>query len=290
MADLTPWNEKRGNAVYQATFVIVLSPMPPPAVVREILSLHGNDKVKERYPRKQETQGVGVRLGIDEQQNAVTELGVGEPTMKGFIFDSLEPDGQLTRAIRLDPMPPDSVTLSVIRSDYERWDQTWEEVHSIFNLMLPTLLSKTRIVGLQLQFRDRFLWHGQPDEFRPEMLLRRDSDFLVPNVFKINGPWHSYHGYFEQHGTPFPHDLLNVSEVQATTKDTSQPDSDYGFLFDMRLTHRITPSGNDQTLSNLGMIEALMEEMHDRNKWVLSRIINDEMCNLIKLPKPEQSK
>lgn len=284
MADLTQWNEG-GHAIYGATFVIVLSPMPPPATMRELLSLHG--KVKDNYPRKQETRGIGVRVGIDEQQNAVTEFGVGEQTMRGFTFDSLKPDGQLARAIRLDPMPPDSVALSVLRSDYQRWNQTWGEVRSIFELMLPTLSSEAQIVGLQLQFHDRFLWSGQPDDFRPEMLLRQDSDFLAPNIFKAIGPWHSHHGYFEQRREPMPHNLLNVAEVQATAGDASHPDLEFGFLFDVKLTHRITIAANDQELGNLKRIDAFMEEMHDQDKWVLARILNDEMCDLIELPKPE---
>ena len=286
MASLVQWNEG-GHAIYRATFAIEFSPMPPPAVVRELLALHGS--VKQDYPRRQETQGIGVKLGIDEWKNPTAELEGPDQTTKGFAFDSLEPNGEVARAIRLDPMPPNNAALSVVRSDYARWDQTWNEVRSIFALMAPALLARARVVGLQLQFHDRFLWRESPDAFRADMLLRAGSIFLVPNAFEVTGPWHSYHGYFEQYNDPIPHHLLNVVEAQARTKDASLPDREFGFLFDVNMKHRIPVTGSEEVFGSLDTIAALMEEMHDRDKWVLSHIINDDMCDLIKLPKPEQS-
>ena len=81
MASLTQWNEG-GHAIYRATFVIEFSPMPPPAAVRELLALHGN--VKQDYPRTHETQGIGVKVGIDERKNPVAELGGPGPDNEGF--------------------------------------------------------------------------------------------------------------------------------------------------------------------------------------------------------------
>ena len=257
--------------------------MPAPATIRELLALHS--KVKEHYPRRQETKGIGVRVDIGEQTNAVTELGVVDDAMRGLAFDSLKPDGQLLRAIRLDPLPPSGAVLSVLRADYQGWEQTWNEVWNIFHLMLPILLVRTRVVGLQLQFHDRFLWNGDAHDFSPGTLLRAGSGFLVPNVFRVQGPWHSHHGFFEQHDGPVPHHLLNVAEVQMTTRDPSNTEQHFDLMFDVIMTHRILGTNAHEEFNDLDCIDACMRQMHDRDKWLLAHIISDDMCDQIGLPR-----
>ena len=293
-----PWNEG-GHAVYRAAFAVEFHPKPPPQTIRELIALH--PQVKSDHPRKQETQSIALKV-----ENGIPEVGATElPTLSGFIFDSLKPDGQLSHAIRLDSIgPPEgsSTTLSVLRADYESWEATWDQkARPIFDLMLSTLLEKTSAVRFQLQFHDRFVWEGDQEDFSPEQLFRKGSEFLVKNVFDSSCLWHSHHGYFEYFQEPFPYRILNVAEVQLTTLDPNESSADLQLVADLKLTHnihhgiasrsnnQIQPLGKEVLLNadhDSNLLDFYMNTMHDKNKWLLARLVNDEVCDAIGLERP----
>lgn len=292
VANPRPWNES-GHAIVQAEFAVNLGAPAAPSTIRELLSLH--PKVRERYPRRQELNAVQIAtLGTE---GAAPPPVPGEMQLGGFIFDSLEPNGETERSITLV-----GNRFSVMRADYESWDRTWGEAREIFVLMLPVLLERSSVIGFHLQYQDRFVWDGERCRFRAEMVFRKNSRWLAPNVFEAEDLWHSHHGFFEYPEEPHIHQLLNVLEAQISPLATPGSGSETEFATDVKLSHRIV-HGIDRsggrpvearTVGDIfgnedgaGLLDIYMAEMHDRNKLILSQTINDEMCDRIGLVRPK---
>lgn len=294
VATLRQWNENR-HAIVNAAFAVSFASPPTPQTIRELRALHS--KLSKAYPRKRETTGrlIGIQADAGDAEELHTE--VGEPILAGITFDSLQADGQVERSITLK-----DAKLSITRGDYEGWDKTWGEVREIFELMLPVLLQRSDIIAFHLQYNDRFVWEGDRTAFRAEMLFRNGSQMLVPNIFETHDLWHSYHGYFEYPDQPHKHQLLNVAEVQVIPSENVGLDPDLGLVADIRLNHQ-TSHGVERaggrakpiktvdeglgTGGGTGLIDTYMNEMHEMDKWLLARLINDDMCAKIGLESPE---
>ena len=298
MATPRPWNEN-GHAIVQVAFSVDFALPPVPSTIRETLSLY--PQIRSRYPRKQEIHAIppipaipdpAHEAAIEAQSVVASEMPLG-----GFTFDSLKPDGAVERSITLV-----GNRISVMRADYENWDKTWGEVRGLFVLMLPVLLERSAVIGFHLEYHDRFVWDGERNRFRPEMVFRRSSRWLTPNVFEAEDLWHSHHGFFEYRNQPCKHQLLNVVEAQLIPIEDTMRDSGNALAADLKLKHRVihgvVRTGGPPEETNAveavfgteednGLIDAYMCEMHDMNKLILAQLINDEMCDRIKLERPE---
>lgn len=288
------WNEN-GHAIVSAAFAVIFASNPTPQTIRELLALHS--KIKEDYPRRQESTGrvIGFRTDtLVEDEEVHTE--VGDPVLSGFTFDSLKADGQIMRSITLNENK-----LSIVRTDYDSWEKTWGEVREVLVLMLPVALERLDVAAFQLQYHDRFVWEGEQADFRADIIFRRDSEFLAPNVFEVKDLWHSNHGYFEYPDQPHKHQLLTVSDVQVIPPGRAELDTGPWLLADVKFNHRafhgVERAGGQGTgiksveevlgaEGATGLIDSYMNEMHDRDKQLLARLINDEMCDRIKLDRP----
>ncbi len=294
MATVRQWNEN-GHAIVHAAFAVSFASPPTPQTIRELLALYS--KLSKAYPRRRETTGhlIGIQAGAVEAEEHRTE--VGEPILAGFTFDSLRANGQVERSITLN-----DTKLSITRGDYESWEKTWGEVRDIFKLMLPVLLQRSDVITFHLQYNDRFIWEGDRTAFRAEMIFRKGNQMLVPNIFEAHDLWHSYHGYFEYPDQPHKHQLLNVAEVQLIPSKNVGLDPDLGLVADIRLNHQ-TSHGVERaggrakpiktveeglgTGGGTGLIDTYMNEMHEKDKWLLANLLNDDMCGKIRLESPE---
>ena len=294
MGTARQWNEG-GHAIVSATFAVDFQPRPlPQQTVRELLALH--PKFVERFPRKSETTGflLGIPAGTAEDVQFQPEIG--RPVLDGFAFDYLQPSGEVLRAIKLN-----EGRLSIARSDYIGWDKTWGEVRKDLALMLSVALPTTNVIAFHLQYHDRFVWDGDRSEFTADRVFRRENDLLVPNSFKVRDLWHSHHGYFEYPDQPEKHQLLHTIQVQVVPPGRVGLSSGDGLGIDLRLNHRVyhgvERAGQQPRLIKRveevfgpsdagGLIDAYINEMHDKNKALLARLINDEMCDRIGLERP----
>lgn len=292
-----PQNEN-GHAIVQAAFSVDFASPPVPSTIREAFSLH--PQIRSNYPRKQEIRAIpipAVPFPAHKDAGEVQSVAPSEMQLGGFTFDSLKPDGAIERSITLV-----GNKISIMRADYESWDKTWGEVRGLFMLMLPALLERSAVIGFHLEYHDRFVWDGERDRFRPEMVFRRGSQWLTPNVFETEELWHSHHGFFEYRNQPCKHQLLNVVEAQMLPIEDTANDSGNALAADVKLKHRVihgvVRAGGPPEETNAveaifgteggaGLIDTCMCEMHDENKLILAQLINDEMCDRIKLERPE---
>ena len=292
MAAPRPWNEN-GHAIVQAAFSVDFALPPVPSTIREVLSLH--PRIREEYPRKREI--TATPIASFETGREVQPAAAGEPQLGGFTFDSLKPDGEVERAVSLV-----ANKLSIMRADYESLDRTWKEVRALFEFMLPVLLERSAVIGFHLEYHDRFVQEGGRGGFQADMVFRRGSRWLAPNVFEAEDLWHSHHGFFEYLDRPHKHQLLNVVEAQLIPIDSGPHDSGSELAADIKLKHRVlhgvarAGGAAEETNSvkaifgtgeDAGLLDAYMCGMHDRNKLILVQSINEEMCRRIKLELPK---
>ena len=298
MKKIKQWNEG-AHAIISATFALSFSSPPPESVVVSLLNLH--PKLSAKYPRKQETKGifVGVDAAKIETQDYRPDFGGG--TRTGFIFDSLHPNGEVQRSVALSP---DSIAIT--RQDYQRWDQTWSETREVLSLMLPVLMKYVGITSIHLHFLDRFAVFEKISDFSAKDVCRSDSRFLPSNVFDARDLWHNNHGFFEYPAQPAEHQLLNVMEAKLMKAEENNRHPDAQFWFDIQIAHRVNhgtkeAAGEVRVINSVdellgpgnngnGLLDAYMIEMHNRNKWLLSNVITDELCDLIKLDRPKKAK
>ena len=288
MATPRPWNED-GHAIVQASFSVDFALPPAPSTIRKALSLY--PRIRGKYPRKQMIPAIPIPPY--EAVSEVRAAAAGGMQLGGFAFDSLKPDGGIERAITLV-----GNQLSIMRADYESWDETWGEVRELFVWMLPVLLERSAAIGFHLGYHDRFVWDGEHAHFQPGMVFRRSSRWLAPNVFEAKDFWHSHHGFFEYRSQPCKHQLLNVVEAQMTSIEDTVRDSGHALAADIKLKHRVShgvmrAEGSPEetnsaevvfgTEGDTGLIDTYMCEMHDKNKLILAQLINDEMCDRINL-------
>lgn len=296
MAVVKQWH-KDGHAIVQASFALELTAPASPPTIRELLALHS--KLKDEYPRRRETRGRTFNIPADALEIEDLRPQVGQPVLAGFSFDSLRSDGNVERSITLNEK-----TLTITRADYERWHKTWPEVRTIFALMLPILLERADVITFHLQYQNRFVWEGDLGAFRTDILFRKGSRFLAPNVFDAPELWHSNHGYFTYPDQPSKHQLLSTSDVQVVLPERVGVNTDvsWSLVAEVRLNHRVIhgverAGGRGKPIATVeealangdgnGLVDHYMEEMHTRNNWLLARLINDEMCDAINLPRPE---
>jgi len=285
------------HAIVDAAFGVTFASNPTPATIREVLALHA--KLRDDYPRRRETKGrlIGFEAAEFEAEDLQPKLEVSETTLSGFTFDSLRPDGTVERSISLSDK-----NLSITRGDYESWQKTWDNTRELFSLFLPVLLERLNISAFHLEYHDRFIWEGERPGFRADMIFRRESRFIVSNIFYVRDLWHSFHGYFDYLDKPYDHQLLNIVEVQILPSENVGLDASLGLVAEIRLKHRTmhgveSPGGRYKQIKQAdeafgtddgtGLLDGYMHEMHDKDKWLLARLINDEMCSKIGLDRPE---
>lgn len=288
------WIEDK-HAIVNAAFTISFTANPTAQTIRELLTLY--PKVKEKYPRKQESMGrkIGFNAAMLQQKDFRPDFS--DMSLAGLRFDSLRADGEVERAIVLQDN-----SLSIMRADYTSWLETWGEVREIFVLMLPILMERAGVTAFQIQYHDRFVWEGKRGDFRTSSIFRPESPFLTPNVFTLEDLWHSYHGYFEYPIQPRAHQLLNVLESNIILPEQAGLEMEDGLVAEIKLNHRAfngvertggqpSPIENVEEILNsgddTGLLDAYMNDMHNKNKWLLARLINDEMCDKIGLNRPE---
>lgn len=268
---------KHGHPVVDAAFVVELAQHPNSVVVNELIALH--PKLRDDYPRRQEIRGQQVQLHAETLSGAIVH-SVGPGTLDGFRFDRLYPDGSIERAIRLEDKK-----LIIGRPDYRRWEDTWAQVRAVFEMMMPFIMKNGVVTAFQLQFANRFKVNASKENFDPGTVLRRDSEYLIGNIFRVHDFWHSFHGFIVQKTDPHPHALLHVLNVQLLPGADDVP-----MYLDLHLTNRSNLREGIMDANALlgqsgdkGLLDIYMSSMHDAIKGMLKQALNDETGVRIRL-------
>lgn len=201
------------------------------------------------------------------------------PTSAPFILQRVATDGTAEKELQIDS---NSIIFKNFR--YTRWDDAWLQARKYFAALAPIYAAKVKIVGIGLNYIDKFKWVGNLQECKTNLLMRLDSQYLCPHIFEQDDFWHSHTGAFIRENQTTKR-LLNVN---ADYLDETRPDYVQRVVaITTVLTDLKNQAGYDQTKINhdevMKLLDGHMQGLHIFGKKVFSNIINDDMCKRIAL-------
>lgn len=225
-------------------------------------------------PGRTDIQSITLAFGVPGPVGAFSS---GLPP--GTVFSKSRPDGTIENELRIERA---SVTFRTTL--YTRWDAVWAGAHRYFEVILPIYVAQVGILGISLNFVDKFAWIGAISECRPKLLLREASGYLCPHVFTAQDLWHSHTGAFLRTDSAIKR-LLNIN---ADCVDENRPEGPRRVVaITTVLTDFMNQPGFETssiTASNAGeFFDTRMHQLHTYSKKVFGNVINDEMSKRIAL-------
>lgn len=267
----------QGSTIQTAVALAFVS-APTTEALKRVLSLH--DKIRDRYPRRQEMNAVRMSLNP-----GALPAGMDPGEVAGFTFDYSKPDGTVKQAMGCTDR-----VLYVQRTDCPDSGPVQLEVQEELELVLPVLGGK--VANIAVERVDRFVWDGARMDFRAASVFRMDSGWLAPNIFDAVDMWHSNHGLFVFADKPHGHRLLHSVEVHTRPASEAVPkEPGTTIVVDVRqklqTVHGMRqPEDQVQTLTTAdllgsegeqGLLGEYMADMLTRSETLLSDIVNDTM-------------
>jgi uncharacterized protein (TIGR04255 family) len=222
--------------------------------------------------------------GVTELQTFTVTVGQIAPPaapnqLSGVSFRAVSKQGTTETELRVDRS-----SLVFRTSIYTRWDEVWGQARRYFAELVPIFAARGVLSGVALNFVDKFVWTGQPDESRGSMLLREASPFVAPHVFSAEDLWHSHFGKFVRVDNKVKR-LLNVN-LDCLNEEPAQ-----GLRRVISITTVATDMFNQPGFEQLALGEGAtvgdlhkrLDELHDYIKKVFAEVIGDRMTKRIAL-------
>lgn len=159
-------------------------------------------------------------------------------------------------------------------NDYTRWEPVWKEVRSWFDTLAP-LLGKRQFTSVGLQYNDVFHWRDTPESLDLKQVFKVGSPLLPSNAFELTNLWHSHHGYFLDRNEPIKHRLLenvNVNLLEELGQRSIVITTVHKAEINIWSWEEVSKC-----------IDALMSDLHKRNKDNLGRLLSDDAAGKISL-------
>ncbi|PHR16455.1 MAG: hypothetical protein COA41_15385 [Sphingopyxis sp.] len=170
---------------------------------------------------------------------------------------------------------------------YSRWAAVSKQAKGLLAQALTHLASADNpLTSISLQYVDKFRWDGNPEDYRVNDLLNRDSGFF-PKSFDPKFPaWHHHTGQFSFHeDAKTPHRILERIHLDAAFEQEI-PIVKIDTV--MRVDLKKPIASSDPEIGNL--VDEFFETLHLKNKRLLSEVINEESKEAISLfGKPENA-
>lgn len=214
---------------------------------------------------------------------AISFFPAGQPAIppqkSGFMLRRMRADGSVEKELRVEP---ESITF--MTSMYTRWDTVWMQARTYFEKLASIYAANSKIVGIGLNYVDKFIWTGEDTASRADDLLRVNSKYLCAQIFEAQDFWHSHTGAFIRADAQTKR-LLNVNVdhlEESRTDDMRRVVSVITILTDMLNQPGYTPA--EISAENINQfLDRHSKELHSFGKEVLGNIINDAMSKRIAL-------
>jgi uncharacterized protein (TIGR04255 family) len=219
---------------------------------------------------------------IQELAFAISPMGAIPPNSiaGGAVFYRSKPDGSREKELLIERS-----SIAFKTSFYTQWDSIWGQARQYLSPVAKLYASHVRLLGISLNYSDKFIWHGDLAKCKPNMLLREQSKYLCSHIFDVTDLWHSHTGAFLQADSKTRRllnlniDILNESNIVAGDKRIIAITS---VLTDF-LNQPGYEASNVQGDDVFELIDSHMESMHVFGKKILAEILTDEMAKRIAL-------
>lgn len=253
------------NAIAQAQFAIEFAQPVNESVLEDISRRH--HEVQNFLPAKQETRGTSVVL-FKSMTTMPPDMGGSQP-LQAVEFRQFRPDGSVAWSLTAHTQ-----FLTVICSDYSRWDSVWSTVRDLLLRYVTSYYEQAMVSGIGLQYVDRFVIDGEGyRSFAAAQIFREDSPWLPARVFKAEDLWHVHQGAFEPLLEKPWRYLVNVNvDYNDEPVENRRAVVITGFHRALSQSPQLlTADISEQTLQ----LDDVMPALHEANKKVLQELLND---------------
>jgi len=262
LSNLAPANGT--NAIVSAAFAIELDSADPSLVsgFNALAPLMTIDGFEPPAPQVMFTVAIGGISGGSQEVN-------------GYTYLRKNTAGQPVRDFSLR-----GNSISIVVYEYTRWHLIWPEVQKLFDRCAPLVATSTRTVNaIAMQYIDKFTWRESDTPFPSKDVLRHGSKQFAPLALDFTGPWHNQFGC--QRGLPSEHWASHrIENVNLSVSVEGGYTTLTIFTIYRYFARNAVRAAQDFVNSVLSKTFA---QAHDDNKQLLREILNDEVCNLIKL-------
>ncbi len=144
---------------------------------------------------------------------------------------------------------------------------------------MESINAQKGVISIGLQISDVFIWKADPADLNVMEVFAEQTPFLVSNALDPKIPlWHSHHGYVEEESEPLNYTRLNNVNIGRTMINgvhqiqilTSHKATFGKILYKVLDVHK----------ENISMV---LNELHAKNKAILSALLSPELQEKIKL-------
>ena len=217
-------------------------------------------------PREEQQQSI--RVNIAPVQNPMTAPA---PEVTGYTFSRFSPNGDIEKQIQIN-----RVNCLIIVSDYRRWHDLITEVSKLLSVIFCTADASVSVSAVGLQYSDRFVWKGQPEELKLQEVFQANSPFIAPHSLECSAAWHSHHGYFIVRESPVLHRRLDNMNVNVN-------DESEGRVIQILTSHRALLEEHIVANQALDAVLSLQDDIHKVNKSIFRQLLSDELLKKINL-------
>ncbi|UCI17865.1 hypothetical protein FJ970_22550 [Mesorhizobium sp. B2-1-8] len=82
--------------------------------------------------------------------------------------------------------------------NYSRWDNISGLYWDMNAEAITSVLDNVPIRAIRLEYLDRFLFDGDPDQASAKGVIKQGSEVVTPHIFHLNDLWHSHTGKLEK--------------------------------------------------------------------------------------------
>jgi uncharacterized protein (TIGR04255 family) len=227
------------------------------------------------FPKYEPMQAVTINLGPAPFQGLNPNAG----SIAGFSFTRTKADGTSpARILRVM-----SNTVSAQFMEYTRWAEIKPQAvgYIVKCLEKAALMEQNRVVSIVLRYQDRFTFDGQIQDATAGALFRKDTQYLVPEIFNSGYRWHSYSGWFQ----PLVGDFEGLNNLNIASAPVQ---SKLGVTIEHTNTCSLKTPYNTleelvQGVPNRSSFAEVLESQHDTNANILIHLLSDDILKIIGL-------
>jgi uncharacterized protein (TIGR04255 family) len=198
----------------------------------------------------------------------------------GVLFSYRRPDSSAVWALRFA-----GNSIAVECTQYTRWERVSSQAFKYLTAAITALLERRPDIGFgqrSLQVRDKFI-QDDSAEYDISSALK-PSDLLIPSIFSAGKAWHSHFGWFEDFYVE-DETVLNRLEVASSGGDVfdvaqRSATHQWSLIIDHFQEVRSALLDGEEIIQRL---DSDYGSLHKKNKEVLTKVLTDEMQDVISL-------
>jgi len=269
----------QAHAIVEAVFFYQFTPAFSDAALRRLSELE--IELRDELPKVSPIQKLETRI----EHNPDGRISQFIEKVAGIEFRKLASNGDVEWLLRVT-----EDTIAVHCLDYTSWEQIWPRAQRYLQQASRHSEGESNFLSVMgMKYVDRFVYEGPLSGYDARLLFAEEP-LLLPQQFLTTKPlWHCYTGWFESLDDLEP-DCLNQLNVDAAFVNLDGQKRHV-----TTIEHTAVVNLSDNASANLalnggitaeagkGLPRHIMELLHDHNKRLLARLLNNDIIRRIKL-------